>query len=271
MLIACLALPLCFAVSGIVPQDDGQTLNRSTHIDYTARYRPLMASAEAKELVRTLLYAGQLDKAEAVLTVQLKQHPGDFDLRHIAFKVAFLQGKYALLEPLTQLPPSIVDEYPELRRALNGWIIEGGLAAANYSGLAIKADKDKLEQAVLKVAEENAASLPFEMVTEDGIHTKPEILVLTLLMRNYERNARFLLDRIVKLAPNDTFVLELQANDYTRQQKHAKAVEFLKKSIKAKPSKERKKKLQGLLVEAEKKAAYQKVIGEVQDKKGGGE
>jgi hypothetical protein len=237
----------------------------SQKLDLEPARRALLAPEDERQAVRALYFNGEAAKAYALVQTILKSHPGDYDLRHIGFEAAFVLGRYDELEGLTHLTPEELQRYPDYEffaRATSDWMVDGGLAVAAYSGVKVNRDRTQLDRAVMHQALAHMDSLPVEMVTEDGINTKPAVVALTLLMPTYGQYSRVLLKRIVAIAPTDTFVLELQARDFQRQQIFAKQVEYLKKAMKApKVTKDRKKALEGLLKEAEKMAAYQKIIG----------
>jgi tetratricopeptide (TPR) repeat protein len=127
-----------------------------------------------------------------------------------------------------------------------------------------------LEKQLFEVATAQRLSLPFGMVDDEGIHIDKQVLALILLHQSYGRNQQLLFDRAAKLAPNDTFILELKAKLLSDDGEEAKAVEMYRKALKAKASEARIKYLKKELIEAEKKAEYRKVIGPRTDRKGGG-
>lgn len=231
-------------------------------MDYVARYRPLRASEAVFELVQTLINSGQIEKASELVSVHLKAHPGDFELRKLGIRTALLLGQYDRIEGFFDLSSEVLLNYPELATFAQGWYFEGCLAAAGYSGIKLKRDMGTLHTLVLKQAEEQMATLPYGIVTDGIINVQPEVLALLLLLPGYGANRSRLFDRIIKLEPHSSFVLELQAQDCMRQQKGAKAVEFYKKALNARATKERREHLKKLLAEAEKFADYQKIIGE---------
>lgn len=216
----------------------------------------------------TLLHMGELAKSESVLSLGLKQFPADYDLRYLAFEVALLRGDYGKLLPLTVMPQQAVDAYPELKNFVQGDMIDLGLALACHSGQT-GLPQARLDEILISIAKKARGTLPYEMVTDDSVNARLDVLALALLKSRVDRNGAILLNRMVGLAPKDSFVLEMQADDFTRLQKHDQAVEYLKKAM-AKCSKERKKHLQKKLVESEKMAAYYKFLKDNAPKGGNG-
>lgn len=216
--------------------------------------------------------AGQLDKARALVDIQRKQYPWDPGLPRIGWQIAFLQGRYADIVSYTDMPHDFQIAYPFVWQTLfEGWDTRAIFYVATMNGVKTPLDPKELEAEILKEAWAKREGLPFGMVTEEGVHVDKQVLTLLLLRDSFGGSHRKLLfERAAKLAPNDTFILELKAKHLIDDGEEAQAVEMYKKAIKAKASEERVKHLRKALAEAEKLAEWRKRVGPRTDKKGGG-
>lgn len=241
--------------------------SQRTKIDY----RPIMAPNENKELAGALFEKGYFDKAQTIVSTNLQQFPGDFGLRSLAFKIAFMQERYANMLEVAVMPPDVLQTYPTAPRVISeGWHDVGCLVIAELNGVKTGRDAKHLEAALMKEAWARRESLPFGMVTEEGVHVDKEVLALLLLLDNFPSHRKLLFERAAKLAPNDTFILELKAKRLIGEGEEAQAVAMYKKAVKAKASEERIKHLKKALAETEKLAEWRKRVGPRTDKKGGG-
>lgn len=205
--------------------------------------------------------------------LQLAAHPGDFNLRNVAFEIAFIRADYESLRWAHALPADVLRDYPELanRAVERSWQTLACMYVAHLNGVKTGRDPEQLEAEVLKEAWSKRESLPFGMISKEGIHADKQVLTLLLLQDSFGGSHRKLLfDRAAKLAPNDTFILELKAKRLIADGEEAQAVEMYKKALKAKASETRIKYLKKELVEAEKMAEWRKRVGPRTDKKDGG-
>lgn len=185
-----------------------------------------------------------------------------------------MREDYGSLHWAHTLPADVLRDYPELNGIFErgqGFQTSACWYIAHINGIKTDRDPEVLEAEVLKEAWAKRESLPFGMVDEDGVHVDKQVLTLLLLRDSFGGSHRKLLfDRAAKLAPNDSFILEMKAKLLLDDGEEAKAVEMYKKALKSKASKARIKYLKKELVEAEKMAEYRKVIGPRTDRKGGG-
>ena len=230
----------------------------------------IKAPKEAQDRAQALLAAGYLKEADAVVRHYRFQFPLDYVFRKLAFEVAFLQGRYEDIPAILEVSKQVVEQYRIHGVLFNSTTSGLAIAAVEFSGVKTGRDREVLERQLFEVAIAQRSSLPFGMVDDEGIHIDKQVLALILVHRSYGRNQEILFERAAKLAPSDSFILEMRAKLLSDDGEEAKAVEMYKKALKAKASEARIKYLKKELIEAEKKAEWRKVIGPRTDRKGGG-
>ncbi len=230
----------------------------------------IKAPVEAQERAQALLAAGFIKEANVVVQHYRSQFPLDYTFRKLAFDVAFLQRRYEEIPAILEVSVEVVEQYRIHSVLFNSSTAMLAIAAVEFSGVKTGRDRDTLEKLILETANAQRSSLPFGIVDDDGIHLDKQVLALLLVHQRYGRNGKLLFERAAKLAPNDTFILELKAKHLIDDGEEAQAVEMYKKAIKAKASEERVKHLKKALAETEKLAEWRKVIGPRTDKKDGG-
>lgn len=246
--------------------------NQRAKVDYGL----MLAPSEHRDLAHMLLYRGHLDKAQAIVTANLRQFPGDYTLRGVAFKIAFLQERYADMLEVAVMPPDVLETYPMAPRVISeGWHHVGCLVIAELNGVKTGRDAKHLEAALMKEAWAKRESLPFGMVDEEGVHVDKQVLTLLLLQDSFGSHRKLLLERAANLAPNDTFILELKAKRLMDEGSAGGPVNLLdqglamyKKALKAKASEERIKYLKKEMAEAEKKVEWLKRVDEIRRRGG---
>ncbi|MCC7435812.1 MAG: hypothetical protein IT363_14090 [Methanoregulaceae archaeon] len=230
----------------------------------------IRAPKEAQERAQALLAAGYIKEADAVIRHYRSQFPLDYLFRMLAFDVAFLQGHYEDIRAILEVSKEVVEQYRIHSALFNSTTSGLSIAAVEFSGIKTGRDREVLEKQLVEVALARRSSLPFGMVDDKGIHVDKQVLALILVHQSYGRNGKLLFDRAAKLAPNDTFILELKAKRLIADGEEAQAVEMYKKALKAKASEARIKYLKKELAEAEKMAEWRKRVGPRTDKKDGG-
>jgi hypothetical protein len=264
------ALPLTITILTMVYGSvSAQELNRRPPTDILAAHR---VPADVVRLVSSLQNAGLFDKASSVIEVHRRNYPWDPDLPRLGLELAFLRSTYADMTGYLKMPVEFQQAFPFVWQTMfDGTRCNLMFYVAHINGIKTGRDSEALDSEVLKEAWAKRESLPFGMVDEDGVHVDKQVLTLLLLRDSFGGSHRKLLfDRAAKLAPNDSFILEMKAKLLLDDGEEAKAVEMYKKALKAKASEARIKYLKKELVEAEKLAEYRKVIGPRTDRKGGG-
>jgi hypothetical protein len=225
-------------------------------------------------ILKTLTNAGEFSRARSMFRIVQGQYPWDLGLPGLGIELFFLSEEYSEIGRFLKLPEDFSAEFPEWATMLqpSGWSVDATCYVAHLNGFKTGRDHEELEGEVLKQALNRRESLPFGMVDEEGgIHVERQVLTLLLLRDAFGGSHRKLLfDRAAKLAPNDTFILELKAKRLIADGEEAQAVEMYKKALKAKASEARIKYLKKELAEAEKMAEWRKRVGPRTDKKDGG-
>lgn len=232
-----------------------------------------LAPSETRSLLHTLINASDFVRAKSTLKIALQSYPWDPSLYSLGVDLYFLSEDYGNLATCLKLPENFHRAYPEWAPLLepSNWKTDAICYVAHLNKVKTGRDPEAMEAEVLKQAWEQRASLPFGMIDEEGVHVDKQVLTLILLMEVvFREHYQLLFERAEKLAPNDTFILELKAKRLIIDAEEAQAVEMYKKALKAKASKERIKHLKTALAEAEKLAEWRKVIGPRKDKKAGG-
>lgn len=232
---------------------------------------------ETIALIARLEHAQLLDKARSVIDLNRREFPWDPDLPQAGWRIAFLQGSYADIENYVHMPLSFQQTFPFVWQTFfEGWSTGAIFYIASLNGVKTPLKLDDLESMVMKEAWAKRETLPFGMVTEEGIHADKQVLTLLLLQDSFGGSHRKLLfERAANLAPNDTFILELKAKRLMDEGAAGGPVELLdqalatyKKALKAKASKERIKHLKKEMAEAEKKVEWLKRVDEIRRRGG---
>ena len=240
------------SVSGTTQLADVKT--SSTKEDFKAKHRVLAAPPESLSLVRKTTLEGRFKEAVSIGRKVLQAHPNDVNLRRLIAEVAFLQDDYATVEEMFTMSASFRQEYPELLISL-----EIGSAAymrafvASY-GIKPSESAERLWAVVHEDALSRKSNLPFEIIDIDGeFQTDGKVIALALLADGFGTHRPIIIDKMVKLAPKDTFVLEMQAENQRRHGKVKEQIATLRRSAAA-ASKTRKKHLEGVIKQAEAEA-----------------
>lgn len=248
----------------------GQVIQRGGKNIHVPSDASIRAPSDAHERAQALLAAGHIKEASVLVQHYRSQFPNDYTFRLLAFDVAFLQGRYEAIPELLKVSDEVAQQYPLHTTLFSSKSYMLNIAAVEFAGYETGIAREKLEQTLLQVAQAQRKTLPFEMVDDDGINVDRQVLALLLVHTRYGRNGKLLFDRAAKLAPNDTFILELKAKRLIADGEEAQAVEMYKKALKAKASEARIKYLKKELAEAEKMAEWRKRVGPRTDKKDGG-
>ncbi len=234
--------------------------------------RSHFAPRETMSLLSTLIYASEFDRAKSAFKVAHQRYPWDPSLLYIGIDLSFLSHEYGSLSTYLKLPEDFHRAYPDWGKVLEptSWRTNAVCYVAELNGFRTGRNPELLEAEVLTKAWEQRASLPFGMIDEDGVHVDKQVLALLLLRDSFSSHRKLLFDRAAKLAPNDTFILELQAKWLVSEGEEAQAVAMYKKALKAKASDARIKHLKKALAEAEKLVEWRKIVGPRTDKKSGG-
>jgi hypothetical protein len=233
---------------------------------------------ETWAVLNRLVYTRKYEQARTAFKLAREQYPWDISLPSLGLNIAFLTENYSEIPGFLEAPPGFEVAFPEvaqLHRAGSSWESDAMCLVAHLKGFKTRRDPAELEASVLKKAWERRAGLPFGMVDERGVHADKEILVLVLIMHQNREHWDLLMTRAERLAPNDTFILELKAKRLMDEGSAGGPVSLLdqglamyKKALKAKASEERIKYLKKELVEAEKKTEWLKRVDEIRRRGG---
>lgn len=233
---------------------------------------------ETWTILNRLVYTRQYEQARTAFKLALEQYPWDVSLPSLGLQIAFLTENYSEIPGFLEVPPGFEVAFPELAQlqmAGASWKSDAMCLVAHLKGFKTRRDHASLEASVLKTAWERRADLPFGMVDERGVHAQKEILVLVLIMHQNREHWDHLMARAERLAPNDTFILELKAKRLMDKGSTGGPLDPLdqglamyKKALNARASETRISYLKKELAEAEKKAEWIKRVDEIRRRGG---